>query len=204
MKTSGPHCGARGWGSSNEWSKIKCLNPRKVVLGLGVRMLESPPQWLGRAMGGARTAPSGRGRDRRAEQGRAGPGWGGQGWEVAGAPPAGIRFGGGSGPCTPRAARRGPPSPQVALSPGPVKAGSQCEDHFRRGAEAAAAAEAVADAGARPAKSRPGPRPLTRPLGVPASAEGAAVLPRPGPPPCHSCTASGGSSSSTSRWWMRF
>lgn len=65
-------------------------------------MLEPPsPQWLGRAMGGARTAPSGGGRDGRAEQGQAWPGWGGKGWEAAGAPRTGIRFGGGSAPFTP-------------------------------------------------------------------------------------------------------
>lgn len=45
----------------------------------GIRVTSTAPGNLrsglsGRAKGGVRTAPSGRGRDRRAEQGRAGPG----------------------------------------------------------------------------------------------------------------------------------
>ncbi|XP_036712692.1 ankyrin repeat and SOCS box protein 6 [Balaenoptera musculus] len=133
-------------------------------------------------MGGARTAPSGRGRDRRAEPGRAGKGRALQGlrsgWAAGPRPPVPQ----GRPPDTPswRAqSRRGPPSPQRALSsparfPGPERAGS---------ARATSGAEQLVGRCSGPARGldqqwpslAETAAPGTCPVGVSASAEGAAA-----------------------------
>lgn len=102
------------------WPKGRCLNPRIVVLGLGApgssHCIGWAVQW---AELGRRPAAAG---------GIAGRSRAGPGRERAGAPLAGIGLGGRSAPFTPRVcppdtsssrsgARRGPPSPQGALSP---------------------------------------------------------------------------------------
>lgn len=106
--------------------------------------------------------------------------------------------------------RRGPPSPQGALSPPSAFLG-------RRGPELQGPLPPQSSGlgggpdrtwpseGTGPAGTGPGQRPPER--GQSASRPRLKVRPpcrSRGPPPCRSCTASGGSSSSTSRWWMRF
>lgn len=124
MKTSGPQREGPGRGGSNAWPKGRCLNSRKVVLGrrLGWSHLHRRGRAVQRAELGRRPAAAG---------GIAGPSRvapGGKRRGGAGAPRAGIGFGGGSAPSTPRGCRpdtpgsrsrtrSGPPSPQGALPP---------------------------------------------------------------------------------------
>lgn len=138
-------------------------------------MQSPPPQGRGRATGGARTAPSGRGRDRRGRAGSRRAGRGGVGRACLG---LGSGLAAGPRPPLPRAARRTRPAraprrrrssvpaggaAAAALFPGPARARSQCEGHFRRGAAGAAADPASAGAGPAEARSRPGPQPLVAP-----------------------------------------
>lgn len=171
--------------------------------GAGLQSLH----WLGRAMGGARTAPSGHGRDRRAEQGRAGAGTGGRAsgcdrtWRrvrtlhspgVSARPRLALR-------CAP-----GPPSPQGALSP-PVVSGADAGRKSVRQSLPARSSGCGGGAGGRWGWTRTGQaRPLIVPRRRPGLGGRCGRRAAPGPPQCRSCTASGGSSSSTSRWWMRF
>lgn len=179
-------------------------------------MQSPPPQGRGRATGELGRRPAAAGGIAGAEQGRAGreeEGWGGRasGWEWvwrrvralhSPAPPAGhARL------ALPDAG--GPPCLQGALPP-PLsfrgRRGPEVSARVISGAELRVRRRTRQARGLdqqRPAAGQ-ARSPWSRPLAVPASAEGAAALPSPGSPRCRSCTASGGSSSSTSHWWMRF
>lgn len=159
------------------------------------------------ATGGVRTAPSGRGRDRRVEPGRTGKGRASEG--------LGSRWTAGRRPPFSRDPRRtrypqialpkalGPPGRQRALSPrlsflGRRDRKCKCESHFRRGA----AGWAVYEAGFGDWTSSGQTWPRAR---LPERSQSASrPQRRVRPPQCRSCTASGGSSSSISRWWTRF